>query len=87
MAGTSSTDTYSIFKDAGASDRMAGLGTLASIGAMGLLLNNDYFRDFWYEGTALSRKPIKDAIKAALPEVQDVFKTGTKELTKQETAN
>ena len=87
MAGTSSTDTYSIFKDAGASDRMAGLGTLASIGAMGLLMNNDYFRDFWYEGTALSRKPIKDAIKAALPEVQDVFKTGTKELTKQETAN
>lgn len=87
MAGTSSSETYSIFKEAGASDRMAGLGTLASIGAMYKLMNTNYFRDFWYEGTALSNKPIKDAIKAALPEVQGVFKTGTKEMSKQEAAN
>ena len=47
MAGTSSTDAYDAFKQAGASDRVAGLGMLSVMGAMFGLMNNDYFKDFW----------------------------------------
>ena len=34
MAGTSSTDAYDAFKQAGASDRVAGVGMLSVMGAM-----------------------------------------------------
>jgi hypothetical protein len=34
MAGTSSQETYKAFKNAGASDRTAGIGMLASIGGL-----------------------------------------------------
>jgi hypothetical protein len=46
MAGTSSTDAYDAFKQAGASDRVAGLGMLSVMGAMFGLMNNDYFKEF-----------------------------------------
>jgi hypothetical protein len=46
MAGTSSTEAYESFKQAGASDRTAGLGMLSVMGAMFGLMNNDYFKDF-----------------------------------------
>ena len=45
MAATSAQDTYSAFKEAGASDRAAGLGMLASTAALYKLMNIDYFRD------------------------------------------
>jgi hypothetical protein len=46
MAGTSITSTYDAYKNAGASDRMAGFGMLASMFAMHKLMSTDYFRDF-----------------------------------------
>lgn len=72
MAGTSSTDAYDAFKQAGASDRVAGLGMLSVMGAMFGLMNNDYFRDFWFKGTYLDRTEVKNVI-------QDVAKKITNE--------
>ena len=46
MVGTSSTQSYEAFKEAGASDAVAGLGTLATMFAMKKLMDNDYFREF-----------------------------------------
>jgi hypothetical protein len=63
MAGTSSTDAYDAFKQAGASDRVAGLGMLSVMGAMFTLMNNDYFKDFWFKGTYLDRTSVKGVIK------------------------
>ena len=63
MAGTSSTDAYDAFKQAGASDRVAGLGMLSVMGAMFGLMNNDYFRDFWFKDTYLDRTGVKNVIK------------------------
>ena len=63
MAGTSSTDAYDAFKQAGASDRVAGLGMLSVMGAMFALMNNDYFKDFWFKDTYLARTSVKGVIK------------------------
>jgi hypothetical protein len=51
MALTSSTDTYSAFKEAGANDVVAGLGMLATMGALYELMNIDYFKDALFKGT------------------------------------
>lgn len=51
MALTSSTDTYAAFKDAGASDAVAGLGMLATMGALYGLMNTNYFKDALFKGT------------------------------------
>ena len=88
MAATSSQETYAEFKKAGASDRVAGLGMLASIGAMYRLMNMDYFRDVLFKGSYLDESIIKDpanfainATKNALPDL--VKNTSKKESIKQ----
>ena len=43
MAATSAQDTYSAFKEAGANDRAAGLGMLASTASLYKLMNIDYY--------------------------------------------
>lgn len=45
MAATSVQDTYGDFKNAGASDMMAGLGMWASMLSIYGLMHSDYFRD------------------------------------------
>jgi hypothetical protein len=46
MAGTSTTEAYDAFKEAGASDRAAGLGMIATALSMHKLMSKDYFKDF-----------------------------------------
>lgn len=77
MAGTSATGTFEAFKEAGTSDFVAGLGSLASMMAMGKLMSSDYFRDIWYKGTPLARGEFKKAIKDAAKEVQKSIDVGT----------
>lgn len=72
MAGTSSVEAYDAFRDAGASDRVAGLGMLATMGAMHTLMNNEYFRDLWYEGTYLDTHEVKTAIRTAARNVNNL---------------
>lgn len=91
MAGTSSMESYEAFKAAGASDQTAGLGMLATMGAMWKLMNKDYFRDFWYEGSYLASRPFKEVIQGSAKQVAEKtgFKTTTKVTAKtiQENAN
>ena len=63
MALTSSTDTYSAFKEAGASDAVAGLGMLATMGALYELMNIDYFKDALFKGTWLDESEANNVIK------------------------
>lgn len=71
MAVTSSTEAYDAFKEAGASDDVAGLGMLATVGAMYSLMNNDYFRDFWFRGSYLDRANVKSVVKDAAKQLRD----------------
>lgn len=71
MAGTSSTDAYDAFKQAGASDRVAGLGMLSVMGAMFGLMNNDYFKDFWFRNTYLDRSKVRSVIKDSANRLTD----------------
>lgn len=71
MAGTSSTEAYDAFKQAGASDRVAGLGMLSVMGAMFGLMNNDYFKDFWFKDTYLDRTKIRSVIKESADKLSE----------------
>ena len=69
MAATSATDSYSAFKDAGATDAVAGIGMLATIGAMYGMMNVDYFKNWLFKDTWLDeeiefRHSFKDWIKS-----------------------
>lgn len=63
MAITSSEQAYSDFKNAGASDAAAGIGMLASIGALYGLMTSDYFRDQLFKGTVLDESEAVDVIR------------------------
>jgi hypothetical protein len=77
MAGTSTTGTFDAFKEAGASDFVAGLGSVASIFAMKTLMDSDYFREFWFNGTPLAKGEFKKALRDAADEVQKSINVGT----------
>jgi hypothetical protein len=73
MITTSATDSYEIFKEAGATDRMAGIGLLGVTGGLALLMNNDYFKDMLFTGTFMDediamRDTIKQLIKESIVE-------------------
>lgn len=70
MAATSSQEVYSEFKSAGASDRVAGLGMMASIGAMYKLMTIDYFRDSLFKGTYLDESIVKNPANEVIKEVR-----------------
>lgn len=53
MAMTSATDTYSSLKEAGASDRIAGAGTLLTMAGFYTLLSQGYFKEKLFEGSLL----------------------------------
>ena len=59
MASTSAQDTYSAFKEAGASDRAAGIGMLVSTAALYKLMNIDYFRDNLLKNTFMDDSEIR----------------------------
>ncbi len=75
MAGTSSQEVYNQFKEAGASDRVAGLGMLASMGAMYKLMSLDYFKDRLFRGTYLDDNPIKEVSKDLAASWSGMFNT------------
>ena len=53
MAMTSATDSYASFKEAGASDRVAGIGTLLTMAGFYTLLSQGYFKEKLFEGSLL----------------------------------
>lgn len=71
MAGTSSTEAYDAFKQAGASDRVAGLGMISVMGAMFGLMNNDYFKDFWFKDSYLDKSKIRQVVKESAKQLSE----------------
>lgn len=71
MAGTSSTEAYDAFKQAGCNDRVAGLGMIATMGAMGTLFRQDYFRDFWYKNSYLDNTGIRSVVRDSAKQIGD----------------
>ena len=63
LALTSSQETYSDFRRAGASEEMAGIGMLASVAALYGLMNTEYFRDALFKGTFMDESEALDIIK------------------------
>lgn len=53
MALTSAQDTYGAFKEAGASDWLAGIGMMATTAGFWGLMNTGYFKDKLFEGSLL----------------------------------
>ncbi len=63
MALTSSQDSYSMFKESGANDAVAGIGMLATMGALYELMNLDYFKDALFKGSWLDESEANNIIK------------------------
>ena len=74
MSATSAQQSYETFKEAGADDRTAGIGTLASMFAMWKLMNQDYFRDSLFKGSWLDESVTKVPIMEAAKETAEAAK-------------
>lgn len=69
MALTSGQDSYDTFKEAGASDRVAGYGFLANILALRGLLGIDYFRNNLLKNTYMDESGIRAPLLKAVEEI------------------
>lgn len=86
MAATSAQDTYSAFKEAGASDRAAGLGMLASTTALYKLMNIDYFRDNLFKNTFMDDSEIRSITRSVARAEANELATSAKLTTPKEAA-
>lgn len=75
MSGTSSMETYSAFKQAGADDRVAGIGMLATIGAFYKLMSIDYFRDSLFKGSWFDDNNVKSDVWKVAEDFMKVIET------------
>lgn len=81
MALTSSTDAYADFKAAGASDRVAGIGALATMAGLYTLMSKDYFKDWLFKGQWLDENEGKNVVANFMKEKSQLY---TKELLGEE---
>ena len=86
MALTSGQDAYNSFKEAGASDQTAGIGALASMGALYGLMNIDYFEEWLFKGTWLDEnRVLNETLKETLQNKRNAWgyiKEGGEKFTK-----
>lgn len=87
MAGTSATETFDAFMEAGADSRVAGLGMIASMLAMNSLMQNDYYKKIIFNGTPLDKAKIRNVVKESAEEVAKSFKQGTITESPKQAAN
>ena len=87
MAGTSATETFDAFIEAGADSRVAGLGMIASMLAMNSLMQNDYYKKIIFNGTPLDKAKIRNVVKESAEEVAKSFKQGTITESPKQAAN
>ena len=86
MAATSAQDVYGDFKQAGASDAVAGLGMLASTLALYRLMNIDYFRDNILKDTFMDESEIRAALRGVSKDTASKISTAFKVTTPTEAA-
>ena len=82
MAGTSALESYSAFKQAGADDRVAGLGMLATTAAFYKLMSLDYFRDSFFRGSWFDDNNVKSPVWGVAEGFMDIIKNGTDDAAK-----
>ena len=78
MSGTSALESYSAFKQAGANDRVAGLGMLATTGAFYKLMSIDYFRDSFFKGSWFDDNNVKSPVWKVAQDFMDSIKADGK---------
>lgn len=81
MSGTSALESYSAFKQAGANDRVAGIGMLATIGAFYKLMSIDYFRDSLFKGSWFDDNNVKSPVWKVAQDFMNVIKAEGTEAT------
>ena len=86
MAATSAQDVYSDFKQAGATDAVAGLGMLASTLALYRLMNIDYFRDNILKDTFMDESEVRRALRGTIKDTAKHFVPTAQTATKKEAA-
>ena len=75
MALTSGQDAYNSFKEAGASEQVAGIGALASMGALYGLMNIGYFEDWLFKGTWLDEnRVLNETLKQSIKDKKVAWK-------------
>lgn len=62
MSGTSALESYADFKRAGANDRVAGLGMIATMAGFYKLMSIDYFRDSFFKGSWFDDNNVKSPV-------------------------
>lgn len=83
MAATSSINTYQDFKNAGATDRAAGVAMLATMGAFWKLMDQDYYKDVLFKGTFLDQNIYKEASWGLAKQIQESLKSKAVTLAKE----
>lgn len=78
MSGTSALETYSAFKQAGANDRVAGIGMLATAAAFYKLMSIDYFRDSFFKGSWFDDNNVKSPVWKVAQDFMDAIKVDGK---------
>lgn len=88
MAGTSSIEAYDAFKEAGGSDRTAGLGMIATMLGMHKLMTSDYlnYEEFLFKGSYLDKSNVKKALTDVAKDIVD-NNINKNTLTPKEAAN
>ena len=81
MAGTSAKETYGSFKEAGASDRTAGLAMIGNMLALNKLMQNDYFKSAIFKGGYLD----EDSVRRPAWGVAKMFKDALSEVNEEVT--
>ena len=79
MAGTSAKETYGSFKEAGASDRTAGLAMIGNMLALNKLMQNDYFKSAIFRGGWLD----EDSVRRPAWGVAKMFKEAFSEINEE----
>lgn len=84
MATTSAEDVYGDYKLAGVSDRFAGIGALATMGAFFGFMNNEYFKTYLFSDPTLELPELRKALKAQAKVSGEAFMNTVKQNAKDE---
>lgn len=87
MAATSAQEVYGDFKQAGATDAVAGLGMLGSTLALYKLMNIDYFRNNLFKDTFMDESEVRAALRGASKETADRLAKAASVTTEKEAAS
>lgn len=84
MATTSADDVYGDYKLAGVSDRFAGIGALATMGAFFGFMNNEYFKTYLFSDPTLELPELRKALKAQAKVSGEAFMNTVKQNAEKE---